>query len=413
MIPLSSLLFLIFGFAAAKMLSKDFLAPFLDHSGGVYLTYLITFLGFLVSLRGGSTPAAARRRFWVLLCATILMVGMITWRQSLVRMNTFTNIHDGAIQTEVAADLLLRGQNPYAADFRSTAFGQAPSPYRPGAVNLAWTHYAYPPAVIVTAIPSMLLRPWLGPLTDLRWLYVGALIALTLAVVRQLASWEQRSLAMVILLANPLLWLYAVAGFNDILSVAAMVLSAVLVERNRPRWGGAMMGIALAAKQTAWLALPLWAWWLWRRRQKNPTAATQGMITAGITAAVLFVPFFLWNPSALYDDVVRYVSGSIPFAYPISGSSLLQFLTIFGWVDSPWDIIPTWPYQLIAAAVSGWIGWRWIRVRPDASTWLAASTVMTLSVALVSRFFNDNYVSAIVALGAAATLLHYDRTSRS
>lgn len=410
MIPLNSLLFLIFGFATAKVLSKDFLAPFLDHSGGVLLSYLITFVGFLVSLRGGATPTAERHRFWTIFTATIFLVGMITWRQSLVRMTDFTNTHDGAIQTEVAADMVLRGVNPYEADFQLTAFGQAPSPYRPGAVNLAWTHYAYPPAVILSAIPNVWLRPWLGPLSDTRWLYLAALGGLAAAVAVTMKSWERRSLTIILLLANPFIWLYAVAGFNDILSVAALVASAVLIERRQGRWGGVMMGVALAAKQTTWLSLPLWIWWLYSRTKTQPSSGQTKptIIAMSVTVVGLFGPFFLWGPSAMFDDLIRYVSGSIPFAYPISGSTFLQFLTIFHLVGSPWDIIPVWPFQLTALGLTGWIGWRWIRRRPTASTWLAASTIMTLAVAMVSRFFNDNYLSAIVALGTAAYLLHHD-----
>lgn len=410
MIPLTSLLFLIFGFASAKLLSKDFLAPFLDFRGGVLLPYLITFVGFLLSLRGGKSPAASRRRFLVLVTATVFIVGMTTWRQSLVRMAEPLRIHDGAIQTEVAADFLLRGINPYAADFQPTLFGQAPSPYRGDAVNVAWTHYVYPPAVIVTAIPSLLLRPWLGPLTDLRWLYLGALLALTLAVVLTTPTWERRSLAVVLLLANPFIWLYAVAGFNDILAVAAMVIAAILLERRRLTWAGILMGCALAAKQTAWLALPLWAWWIWRRQtvEKNKKTVQPTLLATGVTALVFFLPFIIWNPGALYDDLVRYVTGSIPFSYPISGSTFLQFFRIFGLVDSPWAQVPTWPFQLAALGLGWWLGWRWLKRRPTAATWLAASVVVTLAVAMVSRFFNDNYLSAIVALSVAAFLYDHD-----
>lgn len=409
-ISLASVLFLVFGFASGKLLTKDFLAPFLDVSGGALLPYLITFVGFLLSLRGGQQPGAARRRFIVLVTATLLIVLMTTWRQSLVRMTNFVRIHDGAIQTEVAADFLLRGQNPYAADFKPTAFGQAPSPYRPDAVNLAWTHYVYPPAVILSAVPSVAFRPWLGPLTDIRWLYVLVLVAMVGAVVKNLKSWEHRSLAVVVILANPFIWLYAVAGFNDVLAIAGMVGSVLAVRRQRWGWAGVMMGLALAAKQTAWLALPLWVWWLWRsgREQKHTANFRASMVSLIITTAALYLPFFLWGPADMYDDLVRYVSGTIPYSYPISGSTFLQFFRIFGFIDSPWALIPTWPYQLIAAAVSGWFAWRWLRRTPTGAMWLLASAAVTLSVAMVSRFFNDNYLSAIVLLGVVAYFFDHD-----
>lgn len=409
MIPLPSLLFLILGFASAKVMTKDFLAPFLDFSGGVLLPYLLVFVGFLVSLRGGKTVVAERQRFFVILVTTLLLVGMVTWRQALVRMNNFSRIHDGAIQSEVAADFLLHGKNPYTEDFRYTPFGQAPSPYRPNAVNLAWTHYAYPPAVILSAVPSILVRPWLGPLSDLRWTYLGMLLAATGAIIYQVQSWRQKSLAVVLFLLNPLIWLYAVAGFNDVMAAAGLIIAGILTERRHARWAGVVMAITLGAKQTAWLAIPLWLWWLWRRRRYNKEEWRKTLTSFLATLVVLFMPFILWDASAFYDDVVRYVSGTLPFAYPISGSTFLQFLRIFHIVDSPWTIIPTWPLQLAAACVSGWIGWRWIRKEASAASWLTGVVIMTLSVAMVSRFFNDNYLSAIVTIATAAYLLHHDR----
>ncbi len=409
-VPLASILFLIFGFASAKLLTKDFLAPFLDTSGGALLLYLVTFVGFLLSLRGGHHPNAARRRFIVLATATLLIVLMTTWRQSLVRMNNPVSIHDGAIQTEVAADFLLHGQNPYTADFRPTLFGQAPSPYRPNAVNVAWTHYVYPPAVVISAVPSIVLRPWLGPLTDIRWFYVLVLIALTAIIAISLPTWERRSLAVVLLLANPFVWLYAVAGFNDGLAIAGMIISAIAVRRQRWGWAGVMMGFALAAKQTAWLVLPLWIWWIWRlqRGQKNPPTLRRSFPGLLVTTAIFYLPFFLWGPAALYDDLVRYVAGSLPFSYPISGSTFLQFFRIFGVIDSPWALIPTWPYQLAAAGLGWWVGWRWLKLQPTMATWLVTGAAVTLGVAMVSRFFNDNYLSAIVMLGVSAYLLDYE-----
>lgn len=408
-IPLPSLLFLIFGFASAKLLTSGFL-PFIDTGGGTLVPYLITFVGFLASLRGGMNSSAARRRFIILSVATLMIVGMTTWRQSLVRMNNLMSIHDGAVQTEVAANFLLHGQNPYTVDYRQTLFGRALSPYRPDAVNLAWTHYAYPPAVVVSAVPSILLRPWLGPLTDIRWLYVMALVAITAAVVMVMRSWERRSVAVVLLLANPFIWLYAVAGFNDALAIAGLVIAAICLQRRHWASAGIMMGLALAAKQTAWLALPLWLWWIWRvyRSEKGNRPLRRSLLGLVLTTTVFYLPFLLWGPAALYDDLVRYVSGSIPFSYPISGSTFLQFLRIFGLVDSPWATISTWPYQLAAAGISWWIGWRWIRRRPTAATWIGASLVVTLSVAMVSRFFNDNYLSAMVLLGSVGVLLEHE-----
>lgn len=413
MIPLTSILLLILGFASGKVMTKGFLSPFLDGSGGVLLVYLITFVGFFLSLRGGQTIAAERRRFWVIVVTTIFLVGMVTWRQSLVRLTNFSLIHDGAIQTEVAADFLLHGVNPYVADFRPTPFGDAPSPYRPDAVNLAWTHYAYPPAVFLTAVPSILLRPWLGALTDLRWLYLGSLLVLTAAVAWRATTWERRSQAVLLLAVNPFVWLYAVAGFNDILSVTAMVVSAILLERKKWSWGGILFGLALATKQTAWLALPLWVAWIWQSSRMTNTSRREfasALLAMSGTVAIAFGPFIVWNPAALYDDLIRYVSGTIPFSYPISGSTWLQFLRIFGFVDSAWASVRTWPIQLLAFVATTWVGWRWVLRRPTASSWLAGATITTLAVAMVSRFFNDNYLSAIVALGVSAYYLHHDQT---
>lgn len=413
MIQLSSLLFLVFGFVSATFLRKDVLAPTLEHPGGVLVFYLVVFFGFLFSLGGEEKTNGGRRRFWILLGSSVLIVVMAAWPQTRLRTSDTMRIHDGAVQTEVAADFLLHGTNPYSADFQPTVFGQAPSPYHKQAENLAWTHYAYPPAILISALPSVLVRPWVGQLSDIRWVYIMALVVLATVVIQQQKNWERRSVVAVLLIANPVIWAYPAAGFNDILAVAAMVLSAVCLDRGAWRSSGIMMGVALAAKQTAWLALPLWIWLLWRR-QREERARLQfrrGVLAAGITTIIFYGPFLLWNAPAMYDDLVRYVSGTIPYSYPISGHTTLQYLRIFGFIDSPWAVITVWPFQVLAGLAAGWVGWQWIRRRPSGSSWLAASAVVTLGVALMSRFFNDNYLSAIVVLGTAAYLLHHDPES--
>lgn len=409
MIGWESVLFLGSALITGRLLSVHFLAPMIQMRGGVLLLDLILYGGWVVfTWLGLLQPAAARRRFWVVLGTTLLVVLLMAFRQADVRAHNPLAVSDSAVQTEEAAKFIFRGVNPYAADFRPTPFGRFPSGYDVTAPNVAWTHYAYPPATFLTAVPAVLLFRMFHATPDVRWLYVIGLLALVWLLLTLTRDWRRRTMVVLLTLGNPFVWMYAVAGFHDFMLALWLVLAAVMATRRRMALAGFVFGLALMTKQTAWLLIPTWLMWLWLSYKRQwitwPQVRTALLWSIG-TSFMIILPFVIWNLPALYDDTIRYVAGAIPHSYPFSGSTALQYLYLWGLTRSPWALVPAWPFQLLVALPSYALAFVALRQKPTAGGWLFSGAAIMISVMLFSRFFFENYAAMIMTLLLAAVLL--------
>lgn len=367
----------------------------------------------LVYISLGQRPSAStdRRRFiWAATACVVLVLGL-TARQIVIRQPAShpNGIYDGAIQSEIAADFLLHGRNPYGADYRGTAYANVNKPVigNPND-NVVWYHYIYPPLTFLLYTPISIFRGMLGPLADYRLVTVGALLFFSWLIVHQARSWSHKTTAMLLTLGNPLLWGYAIIGCNEILVVTALVGSGLLLERRRWLYAGLAFGLALAAKQVAWVLAPLWLYWLWQKVKdtdqpwKN-TKRTLGGLIAG--SALLLLPFFLWGPTQLITDTIKFASGSIPNSYPTAGTTFLQYLYVFHVIPSPYSVVPVYLFQLLVGFPTFLLVSSWLRVNREIARWLAGSAVLILAILLVSKFFNNNFLATPAALLATAYVL--------
>lgn len=372
-------------------------------SGGNILPFaLLALIGPIIvfCLNQTTSVAAQRQRFlWITGLCVVLVIGM-TARQLAVRSGeSVAGIHDGAVQAEVAADKLLHGQNPYGADYRGTDYERLNPPITGGpTINVVWSHVIYPPFVFESFVPFAWLRGLLGPLADYRMLTVGALLLAAWLLAQQAASWEERARVVALTLGNPLLWMYAVIGTNDGMAAALVIISIALLVRNRWWWGGFVFALAVATKQSVWLLLPLWFFWAWR--QGKTASNGRRNLTYGWLAGIVvtFGPFLLWHPQRMITDILSYASGSIPYSYPVSGTTFLQYLTIWHMIPSPWAVFPTYAFQLIVWVPALWFVCRWLRKQWHVSRWLIGAAVLTLSTLLVGRYMNNNYLVAPMLL---------------
>src|SRR5205823_8280269 len=117
----------------------------------------------------------------------------------------------------------------------------------------------------------------------------------------------------------------AVLGDND-LPMLALLLTAVLA-MDRRRWlvAGLLIGLAIATKQTALIALPLLAGWAFhcgldRRRFMQATGIASAVVLA------LFAPFVLWNAHAFIADTIVFNFAGGVESYPIQGMGLSTLL---------------------------------------------------------------------------------------
>ena len=413
MISSEALLILLSAFATGRLLQMKFLSPFIQPIGNTLIIYVLGFAAFFIFVYlEQRSKTYDRLKFLTVVIFSLVIIGTVVSREASFRTKPppFAR-NDGATQSIAAADFLLHGKNPYASDFTQTIYGSFFRGQPAGIDYGALTHYAYPPLVPLLNIPAVWADQALHIRVDAQSLYVIVFLLLVVVLLRSTKNWSQRTKIAVLTLANPFVWMYPVAGWNDIIFITAVVCTAIAIEKRNLAVAGFSFGLALAAKQTSWLLIPLWAAWLsWLSQQgKISRAQLKRAVWSAIgTAAVLYLPFVLWNAPAMYDDIVRYVSGSIPNTYPIQGITFLQYLYKWHLIASPWVRTPTYLFQLLAGVPALWLALRMIKKHLAASAWLFGSAVFILAVTLFGRFGAENYYATVFLIALDGYCLQHN-----
>lgn len=360
--------------------------------------------------------AAARAKWGLVFTATTILLALPIIHFAIARHasgDPALFAHDGGVvATEVAADLVLSGRNPYAASFHGTPLER----HVYGSRNPILEHYPYPPGnfllAIVLAPPARLLIGWY----DQRLVtLLSAVLLLVVLATRSGCGARARLLALVLLL-NPVSLSWAIEGDNDLPFVVLVALSAFLIQGGSRRSGLATLGIACCMKQFAWLFAP---YFLIAARNRPPSHADGAAAKdLGLTARalwllspaiVLIVPFLAWDPIAFLTDTVRYHAGDVPNPYPLGGTpgrGLSNLILALGLVRNNTDGFPLGVFHLfVSLPIGSALLLRLARGDRRASEALRASAILALAVAFCSRSLQENYLGVIGSLLAAGILL--------
>jgi hypothetical protein len=337
--------------------------------------------------------------------------------------------HDGGvIQTEATINFLYSGRNPYVEDYTQTPMAE----WGINEFRTALYHYPYLPWTFLFSAPFKPLATALFGWFDERMVYL-LLFALTLALLPRLARGQLSKLLLVMLVGlNPIMGNDVIYGQNDSFVLAWIVLSLWCWARGREgaRAAGAFrgwrlasaaaFGLACASKPTAWFMAPFYllllaqeggiadTWGGWRKAKDRLWQAARLAWPAAAVGGLIILPYFIWNPGAMIDDVWRWSSGTSPTAYQIWGWGASNLTLAFGWVTSRFSYWPFWlPELIVGAPLMGWLLWRQWRAN-TASAALWGYGVFTLAFFYVSRFLNENYLGYVLALLALGLLVDVD-----
>jgi Glycosyltransferase family 87 len=311
----------------------------------------------------------------------------------------FTN--DSTYQAELGGELLLDLDNPYGHDYSHSGLERfytrdGSESERVREREVALRHFAYFPGAVVTAAAWRLLP---DPFDDYRLLVLLATLALLPAALLFPGPVGWRLALGAVLVCNPILVRSAWFGQNDAPSLLLLVLAFGLVTRRRFGWAAAAIAGAILLKQFAIVALPFMALMVPREEWKRA-----GLVCAGILAAGI-LPFLIADPSAFYDDTVKYGAGT----YRIVGYGLSAILVRLGVIE---DRDGNYPFALIALLT--WVPltvWLLIAQRRARELWIgaAAFAVSILWLMFIGRTFNNYYlvwpmtgvlVAGLMALGS-------------
>ncbi len=296
--------------------------------------------------------------------------------------------NDGTLLDHNAALLLLEGQNPYTQsdivaairDFHQPAeyttplqqgklanqqdyptsaqlqqlLAQEPVGH-PNQVLEFESHVSYPALAFLTLIPLV----WAGAPTVVPFyllcLAVFAIIGLR-SVRRDLRWW----VALLFLADLPVVY-STLSGSLDVFSLLLLFLAWL----SWRRWwlSAALLGLALASKQTAWFYLPFYLIFVYQR--VGLRNAAWRLTFASALFAVINLPFIVWNAGAWAAGVLA------PLQDPMfpEGVGLIAF--------SVGKLLPFLPHSAYTVLEGlGMVGaliwyWRWGRARPEAALILA------------------------------------------
>ena len=323
-------------------------------------------------------------------------------------------IGDGALQIQIARRVLLSGLDPYGFNYVGTGLERAPwaQPFP----NPALHHLDYWPGTIVLPAPVQAGWQWLLGWWDERILLLGAAVA-AWVLLRKLIPGTAGRMAALTLFLVPGHTLLAVLGDNDLPMICLLFAAILLVGRKQFIPGALVLGLAIATKQTALVAVPpIVAWAVACGADRRTMVKSAGVSLAAVLA--LFLPFILWDPAAFFRDTIAYNLASGQDAYPIQGLGLSTLLLNAGVIRGARDPFPFFLLQAVVTIPLWILGWRWIVKRRQ-----SADVILWIGLALfgflfVNRFFQPTYAvlgTELILIGllgrtsAARTATVFDR----
>jgi uncharacterized membrane protein len=161
--------------------------------------------------------------------------------------------------------------------------------------------YNYPALSFLVVAPFVALG-----LGDIRWVYVGEILVLAIVAVSRLRlAWRPMALATIvgsaIVLRQPIL-----AGIDP--TWALLVVGAWLALR-RAWLSPILLGLAFAARQTAWFVAPFYVVLVWQRSGRRE-AVRRALIAAAVALAVN-LPFLVRAPQRFIEGVTAPILGPL------------------------------------------------------------------------------------------------------
>lgn len=319
----------------------------------IYIAGLI-FLGFLyTAISLISTRWSLLFRIIGVIVIAIYMTMLPMTVNIINRQKSFhyAYINDSALQTEIAGRFLLLGLNPYDHPYVDTDLEKWE--YRDeakGTINPALFNNVTPPFLLwLSAIQYRISSQLLG-WSDVRVIYAVAYIAIIILGWRKFGMSEHYVRFLTLGTLNPLFTTYISQGVNDVVVIALLLATVYFLEKNRSiLLAGIFLGMAVATKQTAWVAAPFI---MFRAFTLNSARNRWHFsLTFAVTALAFYLPFIIWNAPALLNNLVLYVSAnSLTYAppHPIEGIGFSPIIVALGLVKSIYRSYPFWIWQALS-----------------------------------------------------------------
>ncbi len=195
---------------------------------GDVLAMTMTFAYALLSLMPRKPrPWIGRAKLSLLILVIFLTLVSATARAMTLRVqqDPHTNVHDHALQMEIAVDFLLQGRNPYAESYRGTLLEK----WWPE--NPALDHVIALPTTFLKSVPFAVISKALTGWYDDRLSQLFLLALAFFSLFYLFRCDRNRLLAIMVLAFNPLFMRYFMEGRSDIVFLSFLFASLALLRR--------------------------------------------------------------------------------------------------------------------------------------------------------------------------------------
>ncbi|HUS81475.1 MAG TPA: glycosyltransferase 87 family protein, partial [Armatimonadota bacterium] len=335
-------------------------------------------------------PAAPSRpqKWQVPLLAVLLGLGLVVRGGAIIASpNPVIDVYSVLDQTPRA---LLRGENPYRYQVVSPYGTERARRFRVSGERVEENLEIYPPGVIVLA------TPWVAAGLDPRWLMVVCWLAAGV-LVWWLALRNPDTAPVACHLAGAVLLMPSASFTTEQAWIdpcyAVLFLGAMAAPL--PVLAGALMGLSLAAKQTAVCVLPAFLV-IWRRRPR-------ALLGLGVALLALFVPFAAWDAHELVRDLVLGYAQRATRANAMSLPGLVLARTGV--------TLPALPLAIAALALGLIAAWR---ARNCTGTLVAGAGLTVCAFSILSKYAYLNWYegAALLLLASVAWATGEDRARK-
>jgi hypothetical protein len=312
-------------------------------------------------------------------------------------------VHDNPVQIEEGIKFLKMGKNPYTENYHDTLMFK----WNEWHDNPALFHFVTLPFYLISSYLTSYPAEFVFGFYDQRMIHILTLlfsVALLAAIIKQ---HQQRLLVLTIFLFNPLLVHFFIEGRNDIFVFSWVLFAMWLVWKKWYVWSALVLGLAFASKQSSWLILPFYFWYIWLEVGDRPIwqrglEVLQKTWPFFVVTVLFFIPFLISDAQSFINDIYHFPAGTLKTSYYIKGYGFSELLVYLEVITDRHAYYPFAIWQLVFG-IPTMIALFWWQTKQRTIPVLIISYTLLLFVFwFFSRFFVENYVGYLSMLFIAA-----------
>lgn len=379
--------------------------------GFIAIIYLISNL--LISFKKNSLLL----KFKVALILTVIAIVVFGISANLMYLrnkeSVVNYINDSGLQAEIAGRFLLLKKNPYVETYENTDLAKWNYvDEASGKKNPALYINVIPPFMIsASALGYRVFSQFVGWF-DIRIIMLIMYFSVLIMGFIKFGLKESFLLFLILVGLNPLFISNIIQGSNDVVVLAFLLWSLLFLEKKKILLSGIFLGLAVATKQPAWLALPMFLFYVFKNCKRKDFL--KFIASFLLISLAFYLPFALWNFDALLNNLVFYASGAglnIPI-HPLEGYGFSALLVPLGIVESIYSKYSFANYQFISALLFITLFIIIYRKKVTISSLIYGYTILVWIVWFFSRYFLEAHIAFLLVLLATSYLWSSSNTNK-